>query len=83
MKKPSKTKEPSGENFDMRFNKIIKSVISEENYFKEENVKILMKDILKEIDPLIANHVKDHLREIAYYILNQVNQVDSKSKRED
>ena len=42
-----------------------------------------MKDILKEIDPLIANHVKDHLREIAYYILNQVNQVDSKSKRED
>ena len=71
MKKENE-KKSSGENFDVQFKNIIKNIITEEKYFKEENIKNLTKDILKEIDLLIAEHVKHHFREISYFILNQI-----------
>jgi len=74
------SKSPNIQNFDAQFRSIIKGIIEEEKYFKEENIKFLMKDILKEIDPLIAKYVKNHIREIAYFILNQV---EPQIKREE
>ena len=78
MGKTKEKKENQIEGFDLQFKNIIKNIINEERYFKEENIKILVHDILKEIDPLIAKHVKKHLKEIASFIL----EMDDSSKEE-
>lgn len=71
------------DNFDSQFKDIIKTVIKEENYFTKEDVKNLVSDILKEIDPLIAKRVKDHFREIADSILNKLDINYSKQQTKD
>lgn len=70
MGKAKQKKQDPVEGFDLQFKNIIKNIIKEEEYFKEENIKELMSDILKEIDPLIAKHVKKHFTEIANHLLN-------------
>jgi len=62
-------KQSENNNVNLQFKEMIKGIINEENYFKEKNIKILMKDIMKEIDPLIASYVKKHFMEIAHFIL--------------
>ena len=70
----------STKDFDSQFKKIIKDIILEEKYFKEENIKQFTKDILKEIDPLISSHVKKHIQEIAFFILGKINKEENDAK---
>ena len=39
-------KKPEKEKIDLQFEKMIKSVMEEQGYFKEENVKSLVNEIL-------------------------------------
>ena len=59
------------EKFDLQFKKMIKDVIAEEGYFKEENIKNLITSILSEIDPLISDHVKKHFYEIGSLLMDK------------
>ena len=52
------------DNIDNQFKKMIKDTISEEGYFKEKDIKVLMNQILSEVDKLIAKRVKEHFYEI-------------------
>jgi hypothetical protein len=51
------------------FKTMIKDAMVEEGVFKEKDVKQLMKDILKEMDLLIANRVKQHFYEIGLHMV--------------
>ena len=73
-------KEKQPDKFEIQFKKIIKDIIDEEKYFKEENVKDLVKRIVDQIDPLIAKHVKEHLRVIALSVLESSNFVKKSEK---
>lgn len=69
-------------NYEDQLKEIIKEIVKEENYFKEKDTKVLMKDILEEIDPIIAKHVKKHLQEICYFLLERFNIPNIKSSEE-
>ena len=58
---------------DTLFKKIIKDTIAEEGYFKEKDIKQLINNILKEINPLIADQVKKHFYDIGLYIVRNDN----------
>ena len=64
---------------DTLFKKIIKDTIAEEGYFKEKDIKQLINNILKEINPLIADQVKKHFYDIGHYIVrNSETNINSK-----
>lgn len=67
------------DEFDVQFKNIIKNIIKEEGYFKEENIKILIKDVLEELDPIIAKYVKQHFKEIGNFILK--NSIEEKNAK--
>jgi len=66
MKKSEKSEE---DVFKTNFKKLVKGVLDEEEYIKKEDLKILMKDILEVIQPLIAKEVKNHFVVISNYIV--------------
>ncbi len=78
-KSAKNTSQGSTKDFDSQFKKIIKDIISEE-YFKKEDIKQLTKDILKEIDPLIAKYVKNHIKEIATFMLSNIDKEEKDAK---
>jgi nucleoid DNA-binding protein len=66
------------ESFDLQFKKMIKEIIVEEGYFKERDIKDLMDSILKEIEPLISKHIKNHFYEIGNFIMNNSEPIVNK-----
>lgn len=58
---------------DLQFEKLIKSVIEDQGYIKESELKQFAIDILKQIEPLISKYVKKHFHEIGNYIINNIN----------
>lgn len=68
-------------DFDTQFKDMIKNIIKEENYFKEEDIKKLAQNILKEIDPLIAKHIKEHFREIANLMFTNFQSTSSDQEK--
>jgi hypothetical protein len=71
-------KKESDEKFDSQFKKIILGIIDEEGYFKDKNIKILIQEIIKELDPIIALHVKNHFLEIGQFLVNSVEEKPEK-----
>jgi cupin superfamily acireductone dioxygenase involved in methionine salvage len=67
---PKKIKE--SDEFENHFKDMIKGIIREEGYIKDEELKNSMTDLLTELDPLIAKYVKNHFREIGYFIINSI-----------
>jgi nucleoid DNA-binding protein len=59
------------DNVDILFKKMIKDTIASEGYFKEKDIKQLMTNILKELEPIIAKHVKKHFYEIGNYVVKE------------
>lgn len=80
MSKNTKNKIDPSKDFDSQFKTMLKDIISEENYFKQDNIKQLMEDILKEIEPLIAKHVKNHIEEIAKFMLTKIDKEEKDAK---
>ena len=62
---------------------MIKSVMEEQGYFKEENVKSLVNEILLQLEPIIAKHVKNHFYEIGTFIINNINNKPSIVENKD
>ena len=62
---------------ELQFTKIIRKIIKEENCLKAEDVKKIAEEILKQIDPLIAKHVKNHFYEIGKFIsdFSEINNI--------
>ena len=71
--KPAIKKEQP-DKFELQFKKIIKDIVDEEKYFKEENIKDLMKRIIEQLDPLIAKHVKQHFKALALLAVEVSNE---------
>jgi len=72
-KQPKEKKTTETEKFDMQFKNMIKSIIAEEGYFRERDLKDLMESILQEIEPIIAKHIKQHFSEIGQYMVKITN----------
>ena len=75
--KPEDSKSET-ENFDINFKKMIKSIIVEEEYFRERDIKDLMESILKEIEPMIAKCIKEHFSEIAKHVVKVMSDPEPK-----
>lgn len=67
-----KDKENKSSEVDLQFEKMIRSVMEEQGYFKTEDVKPLMEEILKSIEPIIAKHVKEHIFQICNHVAEQL-----------
>ena len=76
-------KKAEKEKIDLQFEKMIKSVMEEQGYFKEENVKSLVNEILLQLEPIIAKHVKNHFYEIGTFIINNINNKPSIVENKD
>jgi len=78
-----KVKKTPVDKINLQFEEIIKSVIEEQGYFKEKDVKPLMTTILNEIHPIIAKYVKQHFLEIGQFIINSNNSTESNQNGEN
>lgn len=68
---PQKSKEQESPDFESEFKKIIKSIIKEENFVKQDELKEYVNLTIKELEPLIAKLIKRHLVELSKGIRNQ------------
>ena len=59
------------DEFEQKFKDMIKSIIKEETYIKQEDIKDLAKIILDELDSIIAKRVKEHFVFLANNIIKQ------------
>lgn len=71
------------DEFSVQFRKIIIDIMNEQKYFKEEDVKTLMKEILENIEPLIAKQVKKHFNEIGFFIVKHTEEKSEITNGED
>ena len=70
------------EKNELSFKETIKDIISEEEYLKTKDIKLLIPEIMKEFDPIIAKYVKRHFKEIGNFIVKNSEEISDNDKNE-
>lgn len=70
MRLESHSESGDGIEFEKQFKEMIKNIIKEENYVTNNDVKRFIKEILEELDPLIAKYIKEHFVIISKHIID-------------